>query len=729
MQKQETKLRKDIRSPESLQNTEKKAKESKNNGFIPPLLQIQKQCGNQHVQKLSFKSRQTGNDKELAPDIEDQILKASGGGQAINNKMLLQMESAFSADFNSVRVHTDSNADRLNQELNSRAFTIGHDIFFRKGEYVPEKISGQELLAHELTHVVQQNSGIQCKLTIGRSDNEYEQDADRVAQIISKNKGQFGRRQTDIKADESQSKEKIKLGQTKTAFIEDQIPTKYKFKDGTNLIASSPIRILQKKDTNDAKKRRMATAAITLRMPIATTIGAAEYLSINPWKPLFITDRTGAFFEAAKTKNKLSVLEDWIGQYNKAAPSFAGVLAALGRMNIIYNSGIDYKNPEVYEEEFRNFGLIAEADPDAKELRAPIKSSPSIEQVLYEMRSAQDTLSAVGAELAKQRNIAVKAKMEAEKANLQEKVAQINKRIESITEIIQIVEQILAMVATAYATAGTSLAVETSASTTEVYEMATKGQAFVQGMIGAKTKIEKTGISVPKPSVIVDWILQAKYAEKLSNLNSKINEIDTNIGKINKENFNLDMSAAKNKLSAAKNTLAATQEKLKNSISARRSQIHDLASHIDQLRMEDIKRSASSIKAQSMKENIRTTGAARSTALMTLGESVIEFMSFLKSFSEQIKAMKPEGIELIYVLLMGSAQMGGTYEGFFKISTEEGEQWALKTILSDEVDRVLIEAFRLHSDCLVWSEKAVNEYSPIAKGWIKLLTHVIPYYK
>jgi hypothetical protein len=67
------------------------------------------------------------------------------------------MERAFGADFSSVKVHTDAEADTLNQELNARAFTTGQDIFFRQGEYSPGSGSGQKLIAHELTHVVQQN--------------------------------------------------------------------------------------------------------------------------------------------------------------------------------------------------------------------------------------------------------------------------------------------------------------------------------------------------------------------------------------------------------------------------------------------------------------------------------------------------------------------------------------------------------------------------------------------
>jgi hypothetical protein len=63
-----------------------------------------------------------------------------------------------------VNIHADSEADSLNKQVGARAFTTGSDIFFRQGEYNPASSNGQELLAHELTHVVQQGgAGVQKK--------------------------------------------------------------------------------------------------------------------------------------------------------------------------------------------------------------------------------------------------------------------------------------------------------------------------------------------------------------------------------------------------------------------------------------------------------------------------------------------------------------------------------------------------------------------------------------
>ncbi|HBL14860.1 MAG TPA: hypothetical protein DD379_26415, partial [Cyanobacteria bacterium UBA11162] len=80
-----------------------------------------------------------------------------GGGQAIADNIREPMEQAMGADFSGVKVHTDGQSHQLNQSIQARAFTTGQDIFFRQGEYDPGSRGGQELLAHELTHVVQQN--------------------------------------------------------------------------------------------------------------------------------------------------------------------------------------------------------------------------------------------------------------------------------------------------------------------------------------------------------------------------------------------------------------------------------------------------------------------------------------------------------------------------------------------------------------------------------------------
>ncbi|MDF5714983.1 MAG: DUF4157 domain-containing protein [Rhizonema sp. NSF051] len=94
-----------------------------------------------------------------SPDLESSIQHARSGGQPLADHVRKPMEQAFGADFSGVRVHNDRQSDQLNQSIQARAFTTGQDVFFRSGEYNPGNRGGLELIAHELTHVVQQKEG------------------------------------------------------------------------------------------------------------------------------------------------------------------------------------------------------------------------------------------------------------------------------------------------------------------------------------------------------------------------------------------------------------------------------------------------------------------------------------------------------------------------------------------------------------------------------------------
>ncbi|MGV0107028.1 DUF4157 domain-containing protein [Nostoc sp. DSM 114160] len=114
----------------------------------------------EELQMKPMVQRQGEVGMDAAPDLEASINQArGGGGVAIADNIREPMEVAFGADFSRVKVHTDGQSDQLNRSIQARAFTTGQDVFFRQGEYNPGSRGGQELLAHELTHVVQQNGG------------------------------------------------------------------------------------------------------------------------------------------------------------------------------------------------------------------------------------------------------------------------------------------------------------------------------------------------------------------------------------------------------------------------------------------------------------------------------------------------------------------------------------------------------------------------------------------
>ncbi|RNL91729.1 DUF4157 domain-containing protein [Sinomicrobium pectinilyticum] len=104
----------------------------------------------------------------MVPPKMEHDLRHAPGGQAMNTTTRSQMESGFGVDFSDVRIHTDHKAVQMNQKLGAQAFTHGNDIYFNEGKYNPSSSSGKHLLAHELTHTVQQGGVVNLKpLDIG----------------------------------------------------------------------------------------------------------------------------------------------------------------------------------------------------------------------------------------------------------------------------------------------------------------------------------------------------------------------------------------------------------------------------------------------------------------------------------------------------------------------------------------------------------------------------------
>jgi hypothetical protein len=109
-----------------------------------------------HAHEPLQAKRAHGNDPAATtvPAIVHEVL--SSAGQPLNNATRAFMEPRFGHDFSRVRVHTDNKAANAARAVEARAYTSGRDIVFGSGEYVPQHSERQQLLAHELAHVVQQ---------------------------------------------------------------------------------------------------------------------------------------------------------------------------------------------------------------------------------------------------------------------------------------------------------------------------------------------------------------------------------------------------------------------------------------------------------------------------------------------------------------------------------------------------------------------------------------------
>jgi|GEM_PF-3102063 len=102
---------------------------------------------------------QTKRDSSAAEEpagLAAQLKDRSGKGQQLSPDVLQEMNTSFGADFSGVRVHKDDDAAGMSDTIRAEAFTHGSDIYFNKGKYDPRSSPGKKLLAHELTHTLQQ---------------------------------------------------------------------------------------------------------------------------------------------------------------------------------------------------------------------------------------------------------------------------------------------------------------------------------------------------------------------------------------------------------------------------------------------------------------------------------------------------------------------------------------------------------------------------------------------
>jgi hypothetical protein len=132
---------------------------------------VQRQVDQQvQLREIVQRAFQAGGN-EASGDLESRLNASKGGGSALAPEVRAFMEPRFGADFSSVRVHTGSEAVQMNRELSAQAFAHGSDIYFGAGK----SPGNNELTAHELTHVVQQNStAVQRKPRSAQVKNQSE---------------------------------------------------------------------------------------------------------------------------------------------------------------------------------------------------------------------------------------------------------------------------------------------------------------------------------------------------------------------------------------------------------------------------------------------------------------------------------------------------------------------------------------------------------------------------
>jgi len=118
--------------------------------------QIQRKCGPCQEEETVQRKEIPGAAAEMTPAVASGALALAGAGHALPESVRDLFEPRFGYDFSCVRLHTDSQAAESARAVNALAYTVGRDVVFGAGQYHPQTQEGRQLLAHELTHVVQQ---------------------------------------------------------------------------------------------------------------------------------------------------------------------------------------------------------------------------------------------------------------------------------------------------------------------------------------------------------------------------------------------------------------------------------------------------------------------------------------------------------------------------------------------------------------------------------------------
>lgn len=143
---------------------------------------VQRKCSQcESDEELQRASR---GDAEATPAVatvtQGTIERLKPGGQPLDNSVRAFMETRFQRDFSAVRIHADAETTKVARSLNARAFTVGRNIFFDHDEFRPSSSAGKKLLAHELTHAVQQTGAVQTIQRSVRSEEEPASTSDAI---------------------------------------------------------------------------------------------------------------------------------------------------------------------------------------------------------------------------------------------------------------------------------------------------------------------------------------------------------------------------------------------------------------------------------------------------------------------------------------------------------------------------------------------------------------------
>ncbi len=151
-------------NPQSIQRQSEGEEEVQRSPLAASITPLIQRFSEEDVQtKSSVQRAGESGASQAGASLESRLSSQKGGGSPLDDEVKSFMEPRFGTDFSSVRIHTGGDAVSMNKELHAQAFAHGSDIYFNAGKYNPTSNEGKRLLAHELTHVVQQTGAKQLQ--------------------------------------------------------------------------------------------------------------------------------------------------------------------------------------------------------------------------------------------------------------------------------------------------------------------------------------------------------------------------------------------------------------------------------------------------------------------------------------------------------------------------------------------------------------------------------------
>ncbi len=185
---------------------------------------------NRQVQRLiaqrSPARRSSRESFDLDEETAGRIDRERNDGQPLEASIQASLGQALGADFSSVRVHTSPEADALNYQIGAEAFTTAQDIFFRQNAYAPHSTEGQRLIAHELTHVVQQGKGAASgggRMTVNAPGDALEREANATARAVTGATANAGASAAVQRQEEEEEEEPVQSVQRQESQDEEEI--------------------------------------------------------------------------------------------------------------------------------------------------------------------------------------------------------------------------------------------------------------------------------------------------------------------------------------------------------------------------------------------------------------------------------------------------------------------------------------------------------------------------